>query len=112
MNRFKENTIIIGKGVELIEDEILRLEIEIIDLERIIETDKLEYDDRRNLVVVYEQRLEFMDQQTQQGSNNRVHAPIYSSTSAPAPIYSLLKEVLWDNLVEPHIMNMVMKEKA
>ena len=61
MNRYKENTIIIRKGVELTEDEILRLEIEMIDLGRIIETDNLKYDDKGNLVVVYVQRLEFMD---------------------------------------------------
>ena len=40
MNRFKENTIIVGKDIDLIEDEILRLEIEMINLGRIIEIDK------------------------------------------------------------------------
>ena len=40
MNRFKENTIIVGKDIDLIEDEILRLEIEMIILGRIIEIDK------------------------------------------------------------------------
>ena len=42
MNRFEENTIIIGEGMELTEKEILRLEIEKIELGRLIETDKLE----------------------------------------------------------------------
>ena len=46
MNRFEENIIIIVKGVELIEDEILRLEIEMIELGRLIEIDKLEYNDK------------------------------------------------------------------
>ena len=54
MNRFKENTIIVGKDIDLIEDEILRLEIEMINLGRIIETDKLGHDSEGNLVVIYE----------------------------------------------------------
>ena len=72
MNRFKENTIIIGKGVELTEDEILSLEIEMIELGRLIETDKLEYNDKGQLIVIYEQQ-----------SSNSVPAPIYN----PHPIY-------------------------
>ena len=62
-----------------------------IDLGRIIKTDKLEWDDKGNLVVIYRQRLEFMDQQTWQGSNSSVPAPIYSSTSAPTLIYSFIQ---------------------
>ena len=54
MSRFKENTIIIGKGIHLTEEEILRLEIEMINLGRIIETDKLGHDSEGNLVVIYE----------------------------------------------------------
>ena len=42
MNRFEENTVITSDGIELTEDEILRLEIEKIELGRLIETDKLE----------------------------------------------------------------------
>ena len=61
MNRFDENTIIIGEGIELTE-EILRLEIEMIELGRSRETDKLEYNDKGQLVVIYEQHTEFMDQ--------------------------------------------------
>ena len=82
MNRFKENTIIIGKGVELTEDEILSLEIEMIELGRLIETDKLEYNDKGQLIVIYEQHIELMDRRTQQSSNS-VPAPIYN----PHPIY-------------------------
>ena len=37
MTRFQEETIIIGKGIGLTEDEILRFEIEMIDLERLLE---------------------------------------------------------------------------
>ena len=43
MNRFKEETVIIGRGIELTEDEILMLEIELIDLGRLEEIDQLEY---------------------------------------------------------------------
>ena len=46
MNRFEENTVNIGKGVELTEYEILSLEIEMIKLGRLIEIDKLEYNDK------------------------------------------------------------------
>ena len=44
MTRFTEGTIIIGNGIELTEDEIPRLEIELIELGRILDTDKLDYD--------------------------------------------------------------------
>ena len=36
MNRFSERKIVIGKGIELTEDEILRLEIEMIELWRLV----------------------------------------------------------------------------
>ena len=57
MNRIKENTVIIREGVELTKDKILRLEIEMIDLGRIMETDKLEYNNTGQLVVIYEQKI-------------------------------------------------------
>ena len=77
MNSFEENTIIIGKGIDLTEDETLRLEIQMIELGRLRETDKLEYNNKGQLVVIYKQHIEFMDQQTQQSSNS-VPAPGYS----------------------------------
>ena len=49
---------------------------------RLLETDKLEYNDERQLVVIYERHIEFVDQQTQH-SNNSISAPICS----PPPIY-------------------------
>ena len=61
MNRFEERTIVVGKSVELTEDEILRLEIEPIELERLLDTDQLEYDSLGNLVVRYEPIINFMD---------------------------------------------------
>ena len=98
MNRFEENTIVIGKGVNLTEEEILRLEIEMIEFGRLIETDKLEYNDKGQLVVVYEQHIKFMDQRTQQNSNG-IPAPnpfsIYSSfqrSSAGQPSRSSYNE--------------------
>ena len=53
MTRFTEETIMIGNWVELTEDEILRLEIELIELGRILDTNKLDYDSSGNLIVVY-----------------------------------------------------------
>ena len=44
MTRFTKAIIIRGKGIELTEDEILRLEIELIESERMLDTNKLEYD--------------------------------------------------------------------
>ena len=41
MTRFKERTVIVGKGIELTEEEILRLEIELIQIGRLEETDYL-----------------------------------------------------------------------
>ena len=41
MIRFEEGTIIIGKGIELTEEEILRLEDELIQIGRLEETDYL-----------------------------------------------------------------------
>ena len=80
MNRFEENTVIIGQGINLTEEEILRLEIELIELGRLRETDRLEYNDKGQLVVIYEQHIEFMDQQTQQSSNS-IPVPDYSPSS-------------------------------
>ena len=77
MNKFEENTIILGKGIDLTEEEILRLEIKMIELRRVKETDKLEYNDKGQLIVIYEQHIEFMNQQTQQSSNS-ISAPGYS----------------------------------
>ena len=82
MNRFEENTVIVGQGINLTEEEILRLEIELIELGRLSETDRLEYNDKGQLVVIYEQHIEFMDQQTQQSSNS-IPVPDYS----PPPLY-------------------------
>ena len=53
MTRFAERTIIIGKGIELTEDEILRLEIELIELGRIMDTDELDYDSSGKFIIVY-----------------------------------------------------------
>ena len=53
MTRFTKGTIIIGKRIELIEDEIPILEIELIELGRILDTNKLDYDSSVNLIVVY-----------------------------------------------------------
>ena len=53
MARFTEGTIIIGKGIELPEDEIPRLEIELIELGWILDTDELDYDSSGNFIVVY-----------------------------------------------------------
>ena len=44
MTRVTEGTIIIGKGIELAEGEIPTLEIELIELGRILDTDELDYD--------------------------------------------------------------------
>ena len=51
MTRFIDGTIVIGKRIELTEDEILRLEVELIELGRMIDTNKLEYDLIGNLIV-------------------------------------------------------------
>ena len=61
MTSFCEGTIVVGKRIELREDEILRLEIEMIEMGRLLETNKLEYDNIGNLVVRYELMIEFMD---------------------------------------------------
>ena len=60
MNRFEKETIVIGKGIELTKDEILRLEIEMIEFERLLDTDRLGYDPIGNLVVKYESILDLM----------------------------------------------------
>ena len=63
MTRFQEGIIVrLGKGIKLTENEIFRLEIKLIGLERLLETDRLDYDKERNLVVRYESMLESMDQ--------------------------------------------------
>ena len=41
MNRSSEKTIVIGIGIQSIEDKILRLEIELIELGRLIDTDRI-----------------------------------------------------------------------
>ena len=61
MNRFKKGTIIVGKWIELTEEEVLRLEIELIQLERLEDTDYLEYNSSKELIVRYEPILELMD---------------------------------------------------
>ena len=71
MTRFTEGTMIIGKEIELTEDEVLRLEIELIELERMLYTNKLDYDSSRNLIEVYEIMLEFIDQQTLKYRTNK-----------------------------------------
>ena len=53
MTRFTEGTIIIGKRIKLTENEIPRLEIELIELGRILDTDELDYDSSGNFIVVY-----------------------------------------------------------
>ena len=57
MNRFKENTVIIDKGIDLTEEEILRLDIEMIELGRLRELNRLEYNNKGQLVVIYEQHI-------------------------------------------------------
>ena len=70
MNRFKEGTIIVGRGIELTEEEILKLEIELIQLGRLEDTSQLEYNSLKDLIVKYEPTLELMDHQSQVQSNN------------------------------------------
>ena len=121
MNRFKENSVTIGEGIELTEDEILKLEIEMINLGRIIETYKLEYTDKGQLVVAYEPKIEFMDQQTQK--HNRVGI-VFQVQSIVQPVFRLQsivqlvfwlqsivqpKEVLLDNPVGFHTLIMVLR---
>ena len=72
MIRFEEGTIIIGKGIELTEEEILRLEDELIQIGRLEETDYLEYNLLRELIVKYEPILDLMDQQSQVQSHNPI----------------------------------------
>ena len=64
MNRLKEGTVIVGRGIELMEEEILRLEIELIQLGRLEHTDQLEYNSFKDLIVKYEPILELMDQES------------------------------------------------
>ena len=83
MNRFSEGTIVIGKRIELTEDEVLKLEIEMIELGRLLETDRLVYDSIGNLLVKYESIVEFMVQQTHSSIQ-----PNSNSSSVPTPIYT------------------------
>ena len=53
MTRFTERKIIIGNWIELTEDEIPILEIELIELGRILDSDQLDYDGSWNFIVVY-----------------------------------------------------------
>ena len=52
------------------EEEILRLEIELIQIGRLEETDCLEYNLTKKLIVRFEPILDLMDQQSQVYSNN------------------------------------------
>ena len=70
MNRLEEGTVIIGWGIELTKEEVLRLKIELIQLGRLEDTDCLEYNSSKELIVRYEPILELMDQQSQVQSNN------------------------------------------
>ena len=63
--------IILGKGIELIENEILRLEIELIELGRLEDTKRLEYNSSRDLVVKYEPTIGLMDPQSQAQSHEQ-----------------------------------------
>ena len=51
-----------------------------IELGRLLETDRLDYDDVGNLVVKYEPIAEFMDQQTKPSSSSSAPTPIYSAS--------------------------------
>ena len=102
MTRFIEGTIVVVKWIELTEDETLRLEIEMIEMGRLLETDRLEYDNIGSLVVKHEPIIKFMDQQTQP-----------RSSTAPLPLFIVHpKLILQGSLVEPHIMNMVVIERT
>ena len=70
MNIFKEGTIIVGRRIELTEEEILRLEIELIQLGRLEDIDWLEYNSFIDLIGKYEPTLKLMDQQSLVRSNN------------------------------------------
>lgn len=54
MNRLPENTVIVGKGIELELDEVSRLEIEMIEKGHLLENDRLMHDETGGLVVKYE----------------------------------------------------------
>ena len=86
MTRFIDGTIVIGKRIELTEDEILRLEIELIELLRMLDLDKLEYNPIGDLIVTYEPMLEFMDQQSQAHLQAHSNTQPTSSSSTPTPI--------------------------
>ena len=79
--RFKEGTIIVGRWTELTEEKILRLEIELIQLGRLEETNQLEYNPFQELIVKYKPTLELMDQQSQIQSNNP--PPLQTPSSTP-----------------------------
>ena len=66
---------------------MLRLEIELIQLGRLEETDKLEYNLFKDLIVKYEPALELMDQQSQIQSNN----PPPQNPSSTHTIFSFFK---------------------
>ena len=61
MTRFEEGTVIAGKAIELTKEQILRLEIELIQIGRLEETDCLEYNLAKELIVRYEPILDLMD---------------------------------------------------
>lgn len=59
MNRLPDKTIIIQSGIILSDEDILRLEIEMVDRGHLNVYDTLGYDENRNLVVCYG-KIQFM----------------------------------------------------
>lgn len=53
MTRLAKATVIIWINIELFEEEILRLEIEMIEKGHMLEIDKLGYNDNNELIVLY-----------------------------------------------------------
>lgn len=53
MTRLPEGTIIVKRGISLLEEEILRLEIEMVERGHLDIYDTLGYDTERNLVIFY-----------------------------------------------------------
>ena len=88
MNRFKEGTVIIGRGIDLIAEEILKLEIELIELGRFEETDQLEYNSSKDLIVKYEPILELMDRLSQAQSLGHSSNPPSQNPSSTPTIFS------------------------
>lgn len=61
MNRLPDKTIIIQSGIILSDEDILRLEIEMVDRGHLNVYDTLGYDENRNLVVCYG-KIQFHDE--------------------------------------------------